>query len=377
MARNLSAIASVTSGAKRPNFAKLKRTSKTFKRDFDTAMYYAHYELSAKKLKANVLTYIRSQKLDHKSADHAPNDLFTLAGKPCYILNNGGEVQENWEEYVSTQIPLIIQAGVDAIAAKKAAPVVVEKTPAKVISIQDRLKAQASVVGAEFDGWVDEFITDPSTFKSENYKPHDIMMIHELKAGHAHHIIKMYVGQAKEIEGAIKGECDQLKEAYELYTKPQLKRLLKFYESILHGANLIIETSKTTRKPRQRKAVSADKLIEKLKFKKDEPELSLVSANPRDIIGAKELWVYNTKTRKIGRYVALDGDGLSVKSATITNVDEKASVEKTLRKPKEQIKAFKKAGKVALRKYMDEIKTMDTKLKSRLNEHHILLKIVK
>ncbi len=79
---------------------------------------------------------------------------------------------------------------------------------------------------------------------------------------------------------------------------------------------MVIETSNTARKPRKKKTVSADKLVEKLKFQQTEKSLGLVSINPRDIVGAQELWIYNTKTRKIGKYIANDIAGLSVKSAT-------------------------------------------------------------
>ena len=52
------------------------------------------------------------------------------------------------------------------------------------------------------------------------------------------------------------------------------------------------------------------------------------------------------------------------------------SIQKTLRKPTEQLKEFKDAGKVKLRKYMDDIKTTDTKLNGRCNPDTVLLKVV-
>ena len=44
--------------------------------------------------------------------------------------------------------------------------------------------------------------------------------------------------------------------------------------------------------------------------------------------------------------------------------------------PAEQLKEFKEAGKVKLRKYMDEIKTTDTKLNGRCNPDTVLLKVI-
>jgi hypothetical protein len=90
------------------------------------------------------------------------------------------------------------------------------------------------------------------------------------------------------------------------------------------------------------------------------------------------------KTRKLGKYVAKnidpkgmgrEGSGLSVKGTTITQFDEALSIQKTLRKPQDQLKEFKGAGKVKLRKFLDEINTTDTKLNGRCNPDTILLKI--
>ena len=105
-------------------------------------------------------------------------------------------------------------------------------------------------------------------------------------------------------------------------------------------------------------------------------QLKLVSVNPEDIIDCKELWVYQTKYRKLGKYVADGFSTLGVKGTTIIGFDANASVQKTLRKPKEQLTDFKKAGKVKLRKFLDEVKAVDIKLTGRINKDTILLKAV-
>jgi len=93
--------------------------------------------------------------------------------------------------------------------------------------------------------------------------------------------------------------------------------------------------------------------------------------------------VFNTKTRKLGKYVAENVDptgqradsGLSVKGTTIVGFDAHKSLQKTLRKPAEQLKEFKKAGKVALRKFLEDIPTTETLLNGRLNDTTVLLKV--
>jgi hypothetical protein len=139
---------------------------------------------------------------------------------------------------------------------------------------------------------------------------------------------------------------------------------------------MLMQEAKVNKKPRAKKAVPLDKLVAKLKYKKSDEPLKLVSINPVDIIGSKELWTYNTKSRKLGKYVASEFADLGVKGTTITGFDEHKSVQKTLRKPADQLKEFKAAGKVALRKFLEDINAVDTKMNGRINEEIILLKVV-
>jgi hypothetical protein len=77
----------------------------------------------------------------------------------------------------------------------------------------------------------------------------------------------------------------------------------------------------------------------------------------------------------MGRYMAAEFQELGVKGTSITGFDPVKSVQKTLRKPEEQLKEFKAAGKVQLRKFLEDIKAVDIKLNGRINEDTILLKV--
>jgi hypothetical protein len=177
---------------------------------------------------------------------------------------------------------------------------------------------------------------------------------------------------------------EQLKEGYSHLTKADIAKKRKAIDSINAELDFIIDQAKATRKPRKPKARSASKVVEKLKFNKADDKYSLASIDPTLIVGANELWVFNTKTRKLGKYVAeiIDpkgmnrgNSGLSVKGTTIIGFKEDESIQKTLRKPDQQLKEFKAAGKVALRKFLDEITTTDTKLNGRCNPDTVLLKV--
>jgi hypothetical protein len=132
-----------------------------------------------------------------------------------------------------------------------------------------------------------------------------------------------------------------------------------------------------TRKPRKRKAKSAEQLVSKLNYAKDFAELKLVSIDPKAIIGASSLWVYNTKTRKLGVYHALDAAGLGIKGSTIQNFAESKSISKTLRKPAVTLPEVLKGGKVALRNILNDIRAAEKVLTGRINTDTILLRTVK
>ena len=95
-----------------------------------------------------------------------------------------------------------------------------------------------------------------------------------------------------------------------------------------------------------------------------------------------ELWTYNTKTRKLGRFVAAKhGDvvvsHLTVKSTSITGHDTDNSISKTLRRPEEQLTEWKNASRPELRKFLGKIKGTEVKLRPRISEETLLLKIIK
>jgi hypothetical protein len=107
-------------------------------------------------------------------------------------------------------------------------------------------------------------------------------------------------------------------------------------------------------------------------------KLGITSAPPATIIGAQGVVVYNTKTRKIGYYIAKTSAGLSVKNSSITEFTEK-SMQKTLRKPPEQIKDFKEQNtqKRFETWFAKSVKTTETVMNGRFSEDIVILKVYK
>jgi len=242
-------------------------------------------------------------------------------------------------------------------------------------SIQDRLREAAFKMTEEIEDAHDNFLKDPEGFDPKAIKIVNLLKGKECKGAHARVIKDLYQRPFDEVVEAMAGKDEQLKEGYSWLSKKQIKKLHDFYQEIISACDMLQQEGKVNRKPRAKKAVPKDKLVAKMKFKKTDEQLKLVSINPADIIGSQELWVFNTKTRKLGKYVAAAYGELRVKGTSLIGFDEVKSVQKTLRKPEEQIKEFKAAGKVALRKFLEDIKAVDIKLNGRINEDTVLLKV--
>lgn len=251
---------------------------------------------------------------------------------------------------------------------------VIKTTTATVVSIQDHIKRKASDCIGELEGQIDDLII--SEFKS-NVSPYATMTGMDVKAAHTKFIIEHFKTRRVEYDNVLTTDDDDVKEAYSNFTKSQLKKLIAYCDQVIvDGMKLAGEAIKT-RKPRKRKAKSADQLIAKLNYAKDFAELKLTSVDPKTIIGASSLWVYNTKTRKLGVYHALDASGLNIKGSTIQNFAESKSISKTLRKPAVTLPEVLKAGKVALRNVLNDIRAAESTLTGRINTDTILLRVTK
>ena len=99
--------------------------------------------------------------------------------------------------------------------------------------------------------------------------------------------------------------------------------------------------------------------------------------DPANIVGATQLWIFNTKTRKLGVYNSIDAGGLSVKGTTITNYNESTSIQKTVRKPEVILPNVLKGGKIILKKLLPDINAVEQALTGRINSDIILLRVIK
>ena len=245
---------------------------------------------------------------------------------------------------------------------------------ANVLSIQDHIKRKSSECIGELEGQIDELIT--SDF-SANVSPFAIMNTLEIKGAHTKFVIDHFKTRRTEYDEILTTTDSDVKEAYSNFTKVQLKKLVAYCDQVIIDGMRLAGDSVKSRKPRKRKAKSAEQLVSKINYAKDFAELKLVSVDPKTIVGANQLWVYNTKTRKLGCYNAEDAAGLSIKGSTLQNFAESKSIQKTLRKPAVTLPEVLKGGKVALRNVLTDIRAAEGVLTGRINNDTILLRTIK
>ena len=372
----------------KPDFELTVKTNKHFRRNFYGAMQYAHYELSAVELKREVVKYLKTLDPKHPILDRIKDmheNRFITVGKYMYLLNHGCDIPDDFFSSLMPALEKIIneEEVKQATAEKNAA---LEKkhssddvgTPVKpIISIQDRIKEKARETAGEVEGWIDEFMCNKKQTPKLVEDFINLFKTADLKAPHMRVIQEIFSRRAAEIASAASGEDKFLLEGYCNFNKGELKKFDIFHRNLLKACDMMQEVAKVERAPRKKKPVSTEKIVSKLKYKKEDKILGIVSLNPTSILGAKECWIFDTKTRKLTKYVADDIAGtLSVKGASIIGINQAKSSSKTLRKPAEQLAAFKKCGKVQLRTFMEDIATVAISPTGKINENQIILRIL-
>jgi hypothetical protein len=354
-----------------------------FNANFRKAMDHYRLESTIKELKVKVVEWMPSQgydKADIRAIRKTKDKYFngTMVGVAACLVKGMPEVHAEFNNgrdtgaWLRNEIEKVMREGSSDLEEDEDAPKE-EKPAVYTPSIQERTRDAALGMTTELEDAYESFQLDPENFDPKQFK---ILNLLKGKGAHARIIRDFYARDLAELNELASGNADeQLREGYKHRSRKQIKAFIAFLQEIESACNMLMQEAKVNKKPRKVKAVSKDKVVSKLKYKKTDEPLKLVSINPADIIGAKELWVYNTKTRKLGKYVAADFNDLGVKGTTITGFSETQSICKTLRKPDEKLKEFKSAGKVALRKFLDDINATDTKMNGRINEEIILLKV--
>jgi hypothetical protein len=275
------------------------------------------------------------------------------------------EKELNFIETKLAELRELSAAGGLTTSSLKGGPKVKVEKP--VVSIQDRITEAASTHIGEINGLIDDFVMNGTEVDVGSY----------LKANNVSPQVSKLIPNAfdkfiQELTSYLEGSDKQLVEGYSHLGKTKAKKLLKSLEAIGVACQQQAVTAKAVRKPRAHKEKPASVLAAKVKFMKEFSELKLKSEAPVKIIGASEVWVYNTKYKKLQVYRSTGA--LSIKGTTILNYDVATSGSKTIRKP-ELVAGFASMTKRTLGTEFKNMKTKESAVNGRINEECIILKV--
>jgi len=362
----------VIEGQIEPDFININPNSGSHLINIIDALNFSNVAFENSDLKEFTIKYFEKNNIvdDIKTISKLDDYEFHKIGNICWLLNNGATLGEHHISILNTEISRIKNIKSDSITQQTEVKDIGEKK-----SVQDFTRERVK----EFIVKIEEII-DLKSFTLDIYK---WLQKEEVKAAHVPFIISHFKAWAKEIEEfeALKNKKnnnDIENQLIESYSKSD-KKENNFITRLIHELEIYSENKRTQRKSIKKKKKNKDinKTISKIRYKKTDDVFKISSVPPESIIGSEQLWVFNTKTRILAKYIAkTDSSGLQIRGTTLSEFNEQLSVGKRLRKPDEIIQRVKNNGKTVLKNIFDEIKTKPIILTGRINSDTILLRVL-
>ena len=340
---------------------------------FASAFQWYNYHYGKKDAKDMIAQYLHivGREKDSKTIRGIPDSQIRVTPAwVCRMVTMGLMLNEHEQCILDEQISLMLKSKQEV---KK--PAATEEETAQVkLTIQDHLREKASECAGELEGMFDDFIVAGAKM-SADFKPIALIRGMNISPQMIPLITAVWNIRLDEFNEVLAGEDEQLVEGYSHLSKIQLRQCVKFCETVLADCQSYISIKKVERKPRAKKAISPEKQASKFKYLKEFAELGLKSMPPSSLVVASEAWLYDTSKRKLIHVMADTHLGtFTIKGSAIVGFDAATTIQKTLRKPSEQLKSVSSVGKPAARKAFEAIKATETKFSGRGNENIIILK---
>ncbi len=238
-------------------------------------------------------------------------------------------------------------------------------TEQKKTSVYDRVKARVDAFLCEVEGYLDD---------DRTIDLYDKMVKFQYPANAVKQIIDLLQPRRDEIALVLSGE---LKEGYNHLSKAELNNILFVYDKWISDAKRYGSNQKKIRnKLRVPKTVPVDKIVKNVKYQAESKEHKIVSVSPTQIVGATEVWLYNTRYGNLTVLRANSDKGLSFKASKVINFDEELSMtKKVARKADYFLKEVMSRTKAKLKSLMNEAKTKPGTLAERINDNTLILRV--
>ena len=335
------------------------------------AFTWYNYFYGKKDARDMIVNYLEThdRKADVRLLKGIPDSAVRLTtGWLCRMSMVGLELSEKEELSLQSQLREILDSKQNEVEEVSDEPVVAKP------NIQDRLREKASECNGEIDGLFDEFLLAGSKMTAD-FKPIVLMRGLNIAPQMVSQISDNWKRKLEEFERVVEGKDAQLVEGYSHLTKIQLRNVIKFCEAVINDCGAYVQIKKVERKPRKVKAVPPEKKAAKFKIQVEFAELKLKSLPAASLVDKSEAWLYDSKKRKLIHVVADEYTKVfTVKNNAIIGFSTVETVQKTVRKPAETLKAIQAAGKPAARKLFKDLKTTETAFNGRGTENLVILK---
>jgi len=328
------------------------------------ALNWYNYMCSRTDAREYVETYLKAngRTAELRELRRVPDAWINLqAGWYSRMITRGGLVSRE-----------VLERRIQEMLSRSGSRVEDEEEPAvKVVEVKPSVRERVIDKASDVIGELEEVI-DQQGYAVDVYDFLTKRQVAPMLARRVREFFKPVCEEAQELIG--RDPDPQLVEGYRRFSKAQLRQRAAFYQKLLDDCDRFSDVAKKQKAPRKKKPVSVEKVLKGLKFQRESKEYKVVSISPEKVVGAGELWTFNTKYRTLSFFQAQDRGGLSVKGTTLVGYDESLSKGYRIgRKTEEAVGIILKGGKRAVSKLLEGLK--ECTLQHRCNENTILLKV--
>jgi len=359
----------------------IKRIAKTgvaaipLDKGFDKIKSYFHFELERKDYSSFLKTYVKKNysKKQITILNLFPSyiwEQYSHLAATAFCMNNNIEVPENYSnglaDYFSNKIVEGEPLYKESLTKKQTTKNVVTLSP------QQRLYNKINnTIMADLDDLEDQWMNGEET----TLDLYNRFKYHGLSGSATIPVRQVLDGWLLDYEDALFARCDQAVEGYLHLKKPELKRRIKSCQEMLLDLDKIKSAAKATRKIRIKKPRAADKQVQRIQYKKEDPNYKLASINPLLIVGSSIVYTFNTKYKYLTEYITNSSNGFEISGSTIKNVSSD-SRRISLRKPDEVLPTVLNKSQTQIDKVWKTLTTKTSEPNGRVNVDTILLRVI-
>jgi hypothetical protein len=340
---------------------------------------------SKKDIKEDLFHYLKERNYDNaklKKLKQNYDDVCFTVYKLARMINLGMKEQQMNTSFILDECDKAVKRipDVEEVAENISKP--------KVISPLQRLQDKVSeTVIADLEEMIDSWTKD----LTKNASPIDVktaVQKYDIPLKGYAFVMNWLKKYQKEITEAVEKTDEYSVESYSHIKASVLKSWKKSFDTMIKDLEEIeLKRKKIRSKTRNKKRApknrfqaitQMNKKVKSLKYLDKDSDYSIKSIDPKEIIGAKDLWVFNTKNQQLVYFTALGREGLDIKGTTIINYNDKLSYRMKLRKPENVLPHIKpSAGETKIANVIKDLKTKKYETTGRINNNIVLLKASK